>query len=104
MYGMSRRIILRDDRSLGGDGNMCSRVVFKYFCDDLLELSRWDLLGLSFFLELLKLFDRNVCGNYWLNCLHGMPRRIVLRDDRSLGSDGNLRSRKIFDRFSNCLY
>ena len=104
MFIMHSGLILCDGRAIGGDGGMCSWIILTFFCDDLLKLSRWDLLGFSFFLELLKLFDRNVCDDNWLDCLHGMPRRIILRDHRSLGSDGFLRSRNILNRIIHCLY
>ena len=65
------RIVLRDDWSFRCVGGVFGRKVLTSFVHGLFQLFTWIVF---------------VC--HWLNSLYGMPRRIILRINRSLGSVG----------------
>ena len=83
---------------------MCCRKIFIYWLCDLFKLPRRHFHIEYCFYKLYKLLDRNVSGLDWFNSLFCLSRWILLRDDWPLSGDGDLRRRKIFRLFIQCLF
>jgi len=79
MHDMSRRVILRHHGPIYSDRRLYSWEVFGCLCDCVLEMSH-----------------RNISSLNWIQHMHGMSRRIVLRHHRLECSDGRLFSWEVF--------
>jgi len=86
LYGLSRRIILRNHRSLSSDGKLPFGILFSSLRNDVFKLSHWFLPS-----------------NGRLITLLGMSRRVVLRHHRFNNSDGSLFSGLILGSVFNCV-
>ena len=83
---------------------MCCRKIFLYWLCDLFNLPRRHFHIEYSFYKLYKLLDRSVSGLDWFNSLFCLSRWNLLRDDWPLSGDGDLRCRKIFRLFIQCLF
>ncbi len=96
LHAMCRRVVLRRRGPDNSIGRLCIGLLLRRVFNSLLELSGGNLFIIGVIDELLKLSSGLLSGLDGIDSLHGMPRRIVLRNSGSHSSDGKLLFRIIF--------
>jgi len=104
LYVMPRRIILRDYGHDCSDRSLCSGLILACIIKCLFKLFIGNLLIVCFYNELFQLSCGSLPGLNGIHYLHGMPRRILLCDDRSCSCDELLCFRILFFLICNGVF
>jgi len=103
MHSMYCRILLRHDWSYSSNWNVCCWNIFRSWCFLLSSMSCWKILR-SRSIDMHVVCDRNLFINDWLQCMHSMYRRILLRHDWSCSPNWDVRCWNIFRSRSIDMY
>ena len=101
---MPRRIILRHGGPDCSDWSVRSGLILGHFFNSLFKLFIGNIFVICLFNELLKLSCGLLSGFNRIHDMHGLPRRIVLRDDWSNRSDRRLSCGHLFCYVCDCVF